>query len=147
MAWLLRKPPLPCHRGGGNHLAGGGGVGVPAHIYVYIHHYILAIFPYPQNIPSVLVLPCPRWQPSDELHHLQQTLPLGLFALQVGPWGEIAGESYVVLWCRNVGDAFRAMMIYDVKLDDEDEDEDEDDDDDDDDDDDEDDYNKGDDFE
>ena len=37
MAWLLRKPPLPCHRGGGNHLAGwGGGVGVPAHIYIYI---------------------------------------------------------------------------------------------------------------
>ena len=36
-AWLLRKPPLPCH-GGGNHLAGGGGgVGVPAHIYIYIY--------------------------------------------------------------------------------------------------------------
>ena len=46
-AWLLRKPPLPCHRGGGNHLAGGGrGVGVPAHIYIYIHtnslFYLLA---------------------------------------------------------------------------------------------------------
>ena len=24
-ALLLRKPLLPCHRGGGNHLAGGGG--------------------------------------------------------------------------------------------------------------------------
>jgi hypothetical protein len=28
-------PPLPQ---GGNHLAGGGGVGVPAHIYTYIYH-------------------------------------------------------------------------------------------------------------
>ena len=37
MAWLLRKPPLPCHRGG-NHLAGwGGGVGVPAHIYICMY--------------------------------------------------------------------------------------------------------------
>ena len=30
----------------------------------------------------------------DELHHLQQSLPLGLFALQVGPWGEIRGETW-----------------------------------------------------
>jgi hypothetical protein len=37
-AWLLRKPPSPA-TGGGNHLAGwGGGVGVPAHIYIYIYH-------------------------------------------------------------------------------------------------------------
>ena len=34
-AWLLRKPPLPCHRGGGTIWLGeGGGVGVPAHIYI-----------------------------------------------------------------------------------------------------------------
>jgi len=68
---------------------------------------------------------------------------------KAAPWGKSSGH-HVCGWerCRNVGDAFRAMMIYDVKLDDEDEDEDEDeDDDDDDDDDDEDDYNKGDDFE
>ena len=37
MAWLLRKPPLPCHRGGGTIWLGGGGVGVPAHIYIYIY--------------------------------------------------------------------------------------------------------------
>ena len=30
------KTPLPCHRGRGNHLAGGG-VGVPAHIYIYLY--------------------------------------------------------------------------------------------------------------
>ena len=35
-AWLLRKPPLPCHRGGGT-IWLGGGVGVPAHIYIYIY--------------------------------------------------------------------------------------------------------------
>ena len=35
MAWLLRKPPLPCHRGG-NHLAGWGGCGGPcSYIYIY----------------------------------------------------------------------------------------------------------------
>ena len=35
-AWLLRKPPLPCHRGGGTIWLGGGrGVGVPAHIYIF----------------------------------------------------------------------------------------------------------------
>ena len=33
-AWLLRKPPLPCHRGGEPSGWGGGGVGVPAHIYI-----------------------------------------------------------------------------------------------------------------
>ena len=32
-AWLLRKPPLPCHRGG-EPSGWGGGVGVPAHIYI-----------------------------------------------------------------------------------------------------------------
>ena len=30
------KTPPPLPQGGGNHLAGGGGVGVPAHIYIYI---------------------------------------------------------------------------------------------------------------
>ena len=35
-AWLLRKPPLPCHRGGEPSGWGGRGVGVPAHIYIYI---------------------------------------------------------------------------------------------------------------
>ena len=38
-AWLLRKPPLPCHRGGGNHLAGGGG-GVWGSLLIYIYIYI-----------------------------------------------------------------------------------------------------------
>ena len=35
-AWLLRKPPLPCHRGEGGTiwLGGEGGVGVPAHIWL-----------------------------------------------------------------------------------------------------------------
>ena len=33
MAWLLRKPPLPCHRGG-NHLAGWGGVWGSLLIYI-----------------------------------------------------------------------------------------------------------------
>ena len=60
-AWLLRKPPLPCHRGGGNHLAGGGGgVGVPAHIYIYIYIYILqtnvAPLPYSETQQSLSVL-------------------------------------------------------------------------------------------
>ena len=35
-AWLLRKPPLPCHRGGEPSGWVGGGVGVPAHIYIYM---------------------------------------------------------------------------------------------------------------
>ena len=38
---LLRKPPLPCHRGGGT-IWLGGGVGVPAHIYTspsFPHHF------------------------------------------------------------------------------------------------------------
>ena len=44
-AWLLRKPPLPCHRGG-NHLAGGGGgCGGPcSYIYIYnkfTNHFIM----------------------------------------------------------------------------------------------------------
>ena len=34
----MRKPPLPCHRGGGNHLAGaGGGCGGPCS-YIYTLH-------------------------------------------------------------------------------------------------------------
>ena len=40
-AWLLRKPPLPCHRGGGEPSGWGrGGVGVPAHIYIYMYYVI-----------------------------------------------------------------------------------------------------------
>ena len=35
MAWLLRKPPSPA-TGGGNPSGWGGGVGVPAHIYIYV---------------------------------------------------------------------------------------------------------------
>ena len=50
MAWLLRKPPLPCHRGGGTIWLGGGGVGVPAHIYIYIYR------PYFQRHESHLLL-------------------------------------------------------------------------------------------
>ena len=42
LGWLLRKPPLPCHRGEGGTiwLGGRGGVGVPAHIYIYIYTFI-----------------------------------------------------------------------------------------------------------
>ena len=45
------KTPLPCHRGRGNHLAGGG-VGVPAHIYIYIYIYTLD---YQRLIVSTLI--------------------------------------------------------------------------------------------
>ena len=42
-AWLLRKPPLPCHRRGGTIWLGeGGGVGVPAHIYSQLEYSPLA---------------------------------------------------------------------------------------------------------
>ena len=34
-AWLLRKPPLPYHRGGGTIWLGGGGVWGSLLIYIY----------------------------------------------------------------------------------------------------------------
>ena len=44
-AWLLRKPPLPCHRRGGTIWLGeGGGVGVPAHIYIVNLNIHLLLF-------------------------------------------------------------------------------------------------------
>ena len=47
---LLRKPPLPCHRGG-NHLAGGG---VWGSLLIYIHHHHFPIISQPfrkSNLP------------------------------------------------------------------------------------------------
>ena len=43
-AWLLRKPPLPCHRGGGEPSGWGrGGCGGPcSYIYIYVLCYILS---------------------------------------------------------------------------------------------------------
>ena len=50
MAWLLRKPPLPCHRGGGTIWLGGGGCGGPCSyihcIYIYILSYCIHIYVY-----------------------------------------------------------------------------------------------------
>ena len=46
-AWLLRKPPLPCHRGGGT-IWLGGGCGGPCsyiHVYIYIYHSINRAIP------------------------------------------------------------------------------------------------------
>ena len=42
MAWLLRKPPVPCHRGGGTIWLGGGGCGGPCS-YIYEYVYIIYI--------------------------------------------------------------------------------------------------------
>ena len=43
-AWLLRKPPLPCHRGGGTIWLGeGGGVGS---LLIYIYIFTLCTFMY-----------------------------------------------------------------------------------------------------
>ena len=50
-AWLLRKPPSPA-TGGGNHLAGGGGVWGSLLIYTY---YIYSVF----DMPSIHV--CSKW--------------------------------------------------------------------------------------
>ena len=65
LAWLLRKPPLPCHRGGGTIWLGrGGGVGVPAHIYIYIYiHGLLnvPIFHITQPLDSIGYSWSTRW--------------------------------------------------------------------------------------
>ena len=46
-AWLLRKPPLPCHRGGKPSGWGRGGVWGSLLIYIYItiHNYDLQVLP------------------------------------------------------------------------------------------------------
>ena len=47
MAWLLRKPPLPCHRGGGTIWLGGGGVWGSLLIYtLYIYIYTELLYTY-----------------------------------------------------------------------------------------------------
>ena len=53
-AWLLRKPPLPCHRGGGEPSGWGGCVGVPAHIYTlrYIAAWPMENRNFPSEAPS-----------------------------------------------------------------------------------------------
>ena len=72
MAWLLRKPPLPCHRGGEPSGWVGGGVGVPAHIYIYINHISIIYQSYINHIIIYIYI-------ISDINHLHQQSPSIIF--------------------------------------------------------------------
>ena len=110
-AWLLRKPPLPCHRGGETIWLGeGGGVGVPAHIYIYItiHNYDL------QVLPSFRIVWTVTYEVKEHFSQVTQEQERGRFfcALMVHVLLNMVGKVMVscTLWWFKIATMYLAIL-------------------------------------